>query len=68
MKNIEWCANCEEEVLLESNLEPQPCPNCGVVIMNCTHCLIHCKIECGSENQPDACKPKEGSALAYELK
>lgn len=42
----EWCAECDEEVELETKFEMQVCPNCGKPIAPCNLCGGHCITPC----------------------
>lgn len=53
--NIEWCANCEDEVELEQHLGSQECPTCKAMITNCTYCMRFLGNECDSTVK---CGPK----------
>lgn len=44
----ELCPECEEEVMLDTELKVQTCPNCGKRIVPCAMCLA-----CGSTENTD---------------
>lgn len=38
---VEYCPECECEVLLETKFDVQICPNCGMKILPCNQCVEH---------------------------
>lgn len=52
---LEYCPNCNNEVVLENKFEIQTCPKCGVQLKPCSLCLISaddCENHCPLEQSP----------------
>jgi predicted RNA-binding Zn-ribbon protein involved in translation (DUF1610 family) len=52
MVTLEYCGECETEVLIQGKLEIQICPECGAEILPCHYCIDifgGCWIECPYE-------------------
>lgn len=45
-KCVEWCPNCDNEVLLDFNFKAQICPICGNRIAPCNMCNGECSKNC----------------------